>query len=679
LEKGKILAVLVFSMMILSLVPINFRVWADLESPIDSGWASTPPIINGTMTAGEWASATVRNFTLQMRSRYDGSINRTINGRLYVENNQTDAFLAVQIFNDNFENQDLGGHYKGLSILFSDNDSSTLVVGDNGEGVTTWNKSANFYSNNDLYYTGGGPGSWDSDVDAGGVNDGALNWSHTNPVLHAIGNWTFEMMIPFVGTDAGVYDFNITSLPWTVGFKIWFQEPSNGLDGVYPDDPTIAKSYDQTSNASTFGDITFYPLYNLTMIAGTGGTTSPSPGVHQYPYNTVVSTTATADPWYQFDHWELDSVNVGGANPYSVTMDQNHTLKAVFVPLFALNITTTTGGTTAPAPGVHVYVNGTVVPVRATADPWYQLDHWELDSINVGTANPYSVTMLQNHTLKAVFIPLYSLTIITTTGGTTAPVPGMYTYPSGTLVNVAATANSGYMFDHWELDTVNVGAANPYQVTMNQNHTLKAVFIPLYNLTIVTTTGGTTSPTPGTHSYPNGTVVPVTAVPNGGYLFDHWELDSVNVGTSNPYSVLMNQNHVLNATFVAILSVTINPADTTITRGDSVAFTSSVTGGTPSYSYQWFLVPNPVSGATSASWTFTPTSAGTYYVYLSVTDSRGRVAISNTARVLVISTTIVGGYSVSFEKPTSNLPIICYGALVAAFGSAVALIRRKKK
>jgi hypothetical protein len=34
------------------------------------------------------------------------------------------------------------------------------------------------------------------------------------------------------------------------------------------------------------------------------------------------------------------------------------------------------------------------------------------------------------------------------------------------------------MFDHWTLDTANVGATNPYSVTMNQNHTLKAFFVP---------------------------------------------------------------------------------------------------------------------------------------------------------------------------------------------------------
>jgi hypothetical protein len=756
LKKAAIVILVTFAVLILSMLLSTLQIKpvvyaAHTGSPINSGWAFTPPVINGIISPGEWSTATVVNFTLQMRSRTDGSLNRTLNGQLFVENNYTDAFLAVQIFNDDYEAHDFGGHYKGLAILFNDNDNGTLVIGDNGEGVTTWTSSP-FYSHNDLYYAGG---YWDSiyDLNPSWPEDGVIAWSHTNETQGAMGNWTFEMMIPLVGPDAG-YDFNITSLPYTVGYKLWFEEPGNGLDGVYPYDPTVPISFDQTTNASTFGDMTFYPLYNLTMVATTGGTTSPAPGISSYAYNTVVSATATANPWYQFDHWVLDGVNVGSANPYSVTMNQNHTLEAVFVPLYALNITATAGGTTTPVPGVYVYVNGTVVPVTATANPWYQLDYWVLDGVNVGSANPYSVTMNQNHTLEAVFVPLYALNITATAGGTTTPVPGVYVYVNGTVVPVTATANPWYQLDYWVLDGVNVGSANPYSVTMNQNHTLEAVFVPLYALNITATAGGTTTPAPGVHVYVNGTVVPVmananagyqfdywvldsvnvgsanpysvtmlanhtlnavfvplynltiiitgggstapaagihtyasgtnvsvTATANVGYVFDHWELDGVGVGSSNPYYVLMNQNHVLNATFVLQLSVTISPAFSTIFLGKSVMFTSIVTGGTAPYSYQWVLVPSPVGGATSSSWMFTPASLGMYYVYLNVTDSIGRVAMSNTATVVVIAP--VGGYSVSYSvlpgKSVSTDPMVYYGALTAALCVGISFTGRKKK
>jgi len=75
--------------------------------------------------------------------------------------------------------------------------------------------------------------------------------------------------------------------------------------------------------------------------------------------------------------------------------------------------------------------------------------------------------------------PMYTLKITTTVGGTTNPLPGEYSHPASSTVQVRATANANYFFDHWELDTVNVGSTNPYTVLMDANHTLKAVFVPI--------------------------------------------------------------------------------------------------------------------------------------------------------------------------------------------------------
>jgi len=74
-------------------------------------------------------------------------------------------------------------------------------------------------------------------------------------------------------------------------------------------------------------------------------------------------------------------------------------------------------------------------------------------------------------------LPTYSLTITTTAGGTVDPLPGIYTHTASSSVQVTAMPSEGYSFDHWELDTINVGSANPYTVMMDGNHTLKAVFV----------------------------------------------------------------------------------------------------------------------------------------------------------------------------------------------------------
>jgi len=202
-----------------------------------------------------------------------------------------------------------------------------------------------------------------------------------------------------------------------------------------------------------------------------------------------------------------------------------------------------------------------------------------------------------------------------------------------------------------------------------------------YSLTITTTVGGTTDPTPGTYTYVTNQTVQITAIPDIGYLFDYWELDSVNIGSANPYTVLMDANHTLRAVFLPVappLSTSISPLSDSILVGQSVTFTSTVSGGYTPYSYQWYLNGAPVSGATSASWTFTPATSGIYYVHLKVTDAKANTAQSDTARI-VVATVPVGGYSIPIQVQTKAEPIIPYIALIATLTAIFTKLRPKTK
>ena len=179
---------------------------------------------------------------------------------------------------------------------------------------------------------------------------------------------------------------------------------------------------------------------------------------------------------------EIDNSGVWNT---SYVVDVNNTdryplMKPFSVPLpltYTLTITTSVGGTTNPAPGTYSHIANSSLKVTATPEAGYSFDYWELDSANAGSVNPYTVLLISNHTLKAIFVQIiYQLTIQTTTGGTTSPSLRTYNYTFNSSIQVVAIPNANYLFDHWELDSFNVGSLNPYTVLMNENHTLIAIF-----------------------------------------------------------------------------------------------------------------------------------------------------------------------------------------------------------
>lgn len=84
-----------------------------------------------------------------------------------------------------------------------------------------------------------------------------------------------------------------------------------------------------------------------------------------------------------------------------------------------------------------------------------------LDAIGKGNPSPYP----------------RSLTISTTSGGTTNPLPGTYSYSDGASATVTAIANGGgWSFRYWLIDWDTTSMDNPITITMNRDHTLEAHF-----------------------------------------------------------------------------------------------------------------------------------------------------------------------------------------------------------
>lgn len=128
------------------------------------------------------------------------------------------------------------------------------------------------------------------------------------------------------------------------------------------------------------------------------------------------------------------------------------------------------------------YFGGTTLAFKAIADPSYIFDHWEFnhhtpspsttdDSVTVSLTSPDTITAW----FSTMELPLYNFTLdIDPPGAGTASVegvtPGAFpyagTYTSGTMMDLTATANTGFAFDYWELEN-HIANPDPFVADIN--------------------------------------------------------------------------------------------------------------------------------------------------------------------------------------------------------------------
>ncbi|MEM3964650.1 MAG: hypothetical protein QW584_02875 [Thermofilaceae archaeon] len=159
-----------------------------------------------------------------------------------------------------------------------------------------------------------------------------------------------------------------------------------------------------------------------------------------------------------------------------------------------------------------------------------------------GTVNPssYSVTVDPNG--GRVYVDGTSITARTT-----------YSWTHGSTHTL--DPDSGYspsdgvrlIFTQWS----DGSTADPRIITVTGSAQYVAMWRREYRLTIsVTPSGaGTTSPAAGQYWYAENNAVTVTASPSSGYVFDHWEVNGVNAGSSPTITVTMDRPINLVAVF----------------------------------------------------------------------------------------------------------------------------------
>jgi hypothetical protein len=153
----------------------------------------------------------------------------------------------------------------------------------------------------------------------------------------------------------------------------------------------------------------------------------------------------------------------------------------------------------------------------------------------------------------------YTLTTATQGSGSIALSPASATYGAGQVVTCTATPHPGHRFLYWEGDLLGA-LANPVQLLMNSDKTIRAVFVslaePLYSITLTVLGLGDVNLSPPGNAYPLSTEVTMRAVPRYeslGNRFMRYEGDVT--GTTKVKSVTMSAHKNVTAVFEGVDSV----------------------------------------------------------------------------------------------------------------------------
>jgi hypothetical protein len=153
----------------------------------------------------------------------------------------------------------------------------------------------------------------------------------------------------------------------------------------------------------------------------------------------------------------------------------------------------------------------------------------------------------------------YTLTMqeLADTNGVVYPCGGTYKYSEGSQVSIAATPNTGYIFNGWIINGV-PNYERQLILIMDKNVTIQSNGFsrdPSYRLlTIINNLGGKTDLPSGVNAFPIGQIVTVTATPelvSPGIMpkFKQWLLDGQPAGASPTISVDMSDDHTLEPTW----------------------------------------------------------------------------------------------------------------------------------
>jgi uncharacterized repeat protein (TIGR02543 family) len=176
---------------------------------------------------------------------------------------------------------------------------------------------------------------WKGDVPEGHEGDNPITIT-MNSDKSITANFIRQYTLTIIAGEGGTTDpapeiytydsgtrISITALPGDeYRFSGWTGDVPSGHENDNPLTLTMDSNKSITAN--------FIQQYTLTIVAGTGGTTNPSPGSYAHDTGTNVSVTAIPNSGYNFSGWSGDAS--GTTETITITMDSDKSITASFTP-----------------------------------------------------------------------------------------------------------------------------------------------------------------------------------------------------------------------------------------------------------------------------------------------------------------------------------------------------------
>jgi len=267
---------------------------------------------------------------------------------------------------------------------------------------------------------------------------------------------------------------------------------------------------------------------------------------------TIIELTARPAEGWRFSHWEGDIE--GNENPVTIELDSEKSVIAVFERRdYPLTIYIEGEGAVAEEI-LHAmatdYPYETVVQLTANPAEGWVFSHWEGDL--TGSENPAQIEITDEKEVTAVFVQNFFELVIEITGeGSVSESLLSGTeiedgYLSESEVELTAEPEEGWEFIQWEGDLT--GDENPATITIDEDKSVTAVFeIISVTLTVDVSGEGHVTLNPDKEDYDYNEEVELTAEPDEGWVFSHWEGDLS--GEENPETVLLEGSKAITAIF----------------------------------------------------------------------------------------------------------------------------------